>query len=328
LPAQQVQDPGRELGEIVSTTRGGGLTVVVTTHNRLPLLQLLVPRLLKLDGVDELIVAADGCIDGTADYLRAQAAEDDRLHPLVIEPNVGQPRARHRAVQAATSEFVLSLDDDVWPSDGLVEGHVERLRSSGADLVLGYMPTETASPRQAGQYATFEYAALYERHCLQYEKDPTTILGAFWAGNFSVRRSTYLAATEGEQFVVRYHEDKELGLRLRAVGCTAVFDRELSAVHRHSRDWSSYLAEGVNIGRARDLLADEFPEVRAEKPSERAVGSTRIVLRAARLAPLRKAVVLALRGGTQVAGGLGRFHDESRFASLAKQLMTESAMRG
>lgn len=65
------------------------------------------------DGVElEILFADDGSTDGTAEKIRAIAAQDNRVVPLIAEANAGVSNARNRALDVATGDFVFFLDAD------------------------------------------------------------------------------------------------------------------------------------------------------------------------------------------------------------------------
>ena len=312
------------------TSATPGLSVVITTHERRDRLDPLLDRLLADPGAAEVVVVADGCTDGTDELLRARAATDPRVRPVLLHPNVGQPRARAAGVRAATHEVVLSLDDDVLPDPGLASGHAARHARGDVDLVLGYMPTACPRPRRPGQYATEEYAEHYEQAVERWEAAPERVLDGLWGGNLSVLRAAYLAAVDGYDFPLGYHEDAELGLRLRERGCRATFDRSLRAVHQHSRGWEAYLREARSAGSARALLAQRWPEdMPFDEDALLATASlpVRVLARLCRREAVHRLAMLLLSLAVPVLGAARSWRAEDRASRLAKLLEGHRAVR-
>lgn len=306
------------------------ISVVITTHQRLERLPALLDRLLADPRTAEVVVAADGCSDGTDDYLLVRAREEPRLRALLLHPNVGQARARAAAVTESTCDVVLSLDDDVMPSEGLISGHAARHARGDVDLVLGYMPTLVPQPRRRGQYATVEYAENYDRAVQRWEASAESVLPTLWAGHLSFRRATYLTAIEGCDYRLHYHEDTELGLRMRTVGCRAVFDRSLRADHRHERGWDSFLREGRSAGTACVLLAQAWPDDLPYDADELLVQASRPVQVLARLCRwelAHRGVLVALRLVVQTGGAVRWWSIEDTASRLAKFLELQRAVR-
>ena len=68
----------------------------------------------------ELIVADDNSTDGTVNIVRSMAADDNRIHLLETDINLGPAAARNRAINAARGNYIAFLDsDDTWFPDKL-----------------------------------------------------------------------------------------------------------------------------------------------------------------------------------------------------------------
>lgn len=103
------------------------VSIYVPTRDRLHLLRRAVDSVLAQDHANvEVIVVDDGSSDGTAEYLRAKAAEDPRLKFHVNERNLGACRSRNIAIGLARGEFITGLDDD----DYFLPTHVSSLLAS------------------------------------------------------------------------------------------------------------------------------------------------------------------------------------------------------
>lgn len=237
------------------------ISVVVPTYNRAQALKRILDPLLADPGAHEVIVVIDGSADGSLELVQRMSETEPRLHAVWIE-NSGEMAAREAGARAATGEIVLFIDDDVLAEPGLVSGHARRHAERAADVVVGYMPVALPPQRSADDFATRIYAREYEGRCEIYERDPESVLGALWAGNFSMRRDTCLAVgMPNPRFTARYHPDRDFGMRCRAAGLTGVFDRSLRAQHLHSRSLDAFMRDARSQGLARVLLAGQHGDV-------------------------------------------------------------------
>ena len=113
--ADSATSPERDGAAPAAASYPGGVSVIVCTYNRRPLLEKLVDSLrpqLKVDYPLEIIIVDNNASDGTAGFAKALAAEDPAFVYL-FEPRQGLSHARNAGAAAARHEFLLYLDDDV-----------------------------------------------------------------------------------------------------------------------------------------------------------------------------------------------------------------------
>ena len=106
----QAGDKSRDKGGVYAP----GVSVVICTYNRRPLLEKLVESIrpqLPVDYPLEVMIVDNNSSDGTADYGRRVAAETPGFTYL-FEPRQGLSHARNAGAGAARYEFLLYLDDD------------------------------------------------------------------------------------------------------------------------------------------------------------------------------------------------------------------------
>lgn len=305
------------------TTSSGELpsisVVIPTFRRRDGIIQVLTP-LLEDPHVGEVIVVVDGSQDGTLDLLQDMARTQDRLRPL-WQPNSGQETARQKGLDAARSEVVLFLDDDVIADPGLASGHARAHARTPGVLVVGYMPTVRPQQRQPGNFTATLYADDYERVCERYTAEPDSILNSLWAGNFSMRSDDALrVGVRGTANLARL-EDREFGLRCAEAGLSAVFDRTLSARHAYTRDLAGYAREYFAVGHSRRRLGELHPaRVGSLDPRDEISGGQRLLvgaLAAAMVGNLSRAV---LYHACRLAGRMHAWPVELALGRLLRQV--------
>ncbi|MEO3755204.1 glycosyltransferase [Streptomyces sp. B6B3] len=128
------------------------LSVIIATYNKRDALEWTLRRLARQRGdVDyDVVVAVDGSTDGTLELLDRAAGWDATwaaLRVAHLATNAGRSAARNEALRLARGEYVVSLDDDVVPSESLLAEHDRVARSANAPLVtIGRVRHVATSP--------------------------------------------------------------------------------------------------------------------------------------------------------------------------------------
>jgi len=109
------------------------ITAILPTYNRAAALPVTLPRFLGLRDVREVIVVDDGSTDDTQAVLQRLA--DPRLRVMRHDPNRGSPAARNTGVAAATTEWVVFLEDDCGFPEDYATTLLRVAGETGADVV-------------------------------------------------------------------------------------------------------------------------------------------------------------------------------------------------
>jgi glycosyltransferase involved in cell wall biosynthesis len=225
-----------------AVARSPGITVVVQTHNRAP----LVPRALRSvlaqsDGDFRLLVIDDGSRDGTAAAL-APFTQDPRLRLLVNEQGQGTLPTRNRAVREADTEWLVFLDDD----DELLPQYLEKLRAliaaqaaAGVRLGLVWSSAERDYAGEPQRSDTVRFREAWDG-VQPYPHHGLLQFSTCWG--VAARREALLAIGGFDERVTGLG-DIDLALRLAANGTPyATLDEPLVRVH---------LGEGLSVSRGR-----------------------------------------------------------------------------
>jgi len=88
------------------------LSYVVATRNKLPFLEVTLPRLLEALGGDEEAIIVDGASDdGTSSYLAAIAAGNPQV-TVICEPDIGEAHALNKGLLLARGALIKAVSDD------------------------------------------------------------------------------------------------------------------------------------------------------------------------------------------------------------------------
>jgi glycosyltransferase involved in cell wall biosynthesis len=245
-----------------------GVSVVIpTAGGRADILERSLRTILDDPATGEVVIVADEMDGLTEDLLRRIRARDSRLRVLAGAGGTDHGQSnRDAGVRAARGQLILAIDDDIEPASGLVGAHADRHAKSERLVLLGYMPVATVVARRgAARTTALFYAQTYERECRMFECSPESILLRLWGGNMSLRRQDWLAATGSGAGA--YHVDREFGLRLRALGMNATFDRNLRAIHHYRRTAAELLNDALLSGIGQARLHVLHPELSALEPA-------------------------------------------------------------
>jgi glycosyltransferase involved in cell wall biosynthesis len=187
------------------------ISVIVPTHNRRALLERKLRALERELGDFEIIVVADGCADGTVEFLQNFGTQ---LNVQVLAlPGVGAAAARNAGVQASSGKILLFSDDDVIPRSGWILAHANA-HSQKNVVAVGRLELPTQL------------------------RDGVSFLGpkALWwnatGANSSMSRDLFdRAGGYDESFREYGGEDPDLGFRLLKSGASFVFLDRAVAEH-------------------------------------------------------------------------------------------------
>jgi dolichol-phosphate mannosyltransferase len=129
-------DP-RSLGDFPSTALR--LSVVLPTYNESANVERIARQLLPLEGRFrlEILFVDDDSADGTADVVRTLAHHHDPIRLIRRVGRAGLSSAIKEGILDATGDVVVVMDCDGQHEPAAVEWAVDRLLTSGADLVIG-----------------------------------------------------------------------------------------------------------------------------------------------------------------------------------------------
>lgn len=226
------------------------LAVVIPSYRRLARLAPLVATF-RGQGADEVVIVLDGPHPGWREAL-AETLRDPAVRVVELPENRGLALARIAGLRQSTADVILMADDDVAPGPDVVEGH-RSAHTDGADRVLlGYMPVDVPARRGRDQSPTFLYAREYESQVRVWRSATSEVLlASLWGGNVSLPRQLYLRAEDSKPSQrLNYNEDLDLGLRLSALGASAVFDDRVASLHQHDRGYRPFLRECLVRGEA------------------------------------------------------------------------------
>jgi glycosyltransferase involved in cell wall biosynthesis len=281
------------------------ISVVVPTHRRRAVVRRTVLALERQERRDfEVVVVVDGDGDGTAAALR----ELDISFPLtvLVQANQGAAAARNAGAAAAQGGLLLFLDDDMRADPALLAEH-DRSHREGADMVLGDIPLDPASPGNLLSWGVGSWAS--ERRERLAAPGVSIGIGDLLTGQMSISRRAFDSLGGLDPSFTRDGlfggEDLDFGHRALAAGYRIVFNPAAVSYQYYDVDAVKYLRRARESGRSDRELVAKHPELAgamAASPSFKTRRSrwllTPFVLAPSLLSmPLRAGAALLVRSG-------------------------------
>lgn len=241
-------------------------SIIVPTYNRAPVLQNALAAMLRMDGIAEceLIVVDDGSTDETPLLLEGLASQHPGLVRAVRQKNAGPGMARNTGLSLATQDYILFLDDDVFPEPGLLRAHAQFLHQ-GFDLSQGMLAWH---PELAGSWIV----SYMDEHGMQFAFDKVTddhnlsYLYVYTA-NLAVKRDKLIAVGGFDPaFAAKRYafEDTALAFACVQAGYTLGFNRAAFALHYHPITAEELIAREYKVGYATGVLREYYPRIAAD----------------------------------------------------------------
>lgn len=105
------------------------VSIIVITYKRLAELKESLNKLLEEnEDFDELILIDNHSEDGTKEYVEELAGRESKLKAYFLEENLGVAGGRNYAIQKATGDILIFLDDDaIFEKKGMISAVKEHL---------------------------------------------------------------------------------------------------------------------------------------------------------------------------------------------------------
>lgn len=193
------------------------VSVMITTRNRLKDLKRTCLVLNQLDPPpQEILITADGCTDGTEDFVRAHLP----AARLIVNPaSRGSVASRDRMMRQAAGDLVLALDDDSYPEQMDCLERLSELFAERPNLAVAHFPQHTD-----------EYPETLSR----VDFGPPCLTRTFANSGACLRRSVYLQLPGFEPRFFHMYEEPDYGLQCIASGFEIYYTPTVTIRHHWS----------------------------------------------------------------------------------------------
>ncbi len=213
---------------------------MITTRNRVEDLKRTCEVLLRLAPAPlEILSTADGCTDGTVEFVRS-ALPGARL--TVNEVGCGSVAARDRMMREARGDLVFALDDDSYPEQPDCLARVASVFEKRPRLAVAHFPQRTDE---------------YPESLSQTDFGAGRLTRSFANSGAVLKRSVYVQLAGFEPHFFHAYEEPDYALQCVAAGYDVYFTpvvtirhhysgrgrNEIRIHHRHARNefWSALM---------------------------------------------------------------------------------------
>ena len=188
---------------------------MITTLNRVGDLVKTLEFLRSLNPLPfEVLVTADGCLDGTVEMVREKFPE---VRLIINEKSMGSVASRHRMMQEAKGDLVLALDDDSQPEQLDCISRLAEIFERNPKLAIATFPQRTD-----------EYPETLQRSDFGQE----TPVRSFANSGACLRVSTYRSLPGFEPMFFHMYEEPDYALQCVAAGWKVRYIPQITIRHR------------------------------------------------------------------------------------------------
>lgn len=193
------------------------VSIMITTHNRLPDLQRTLAVLAHLNPQPcEILITADGCTDGTDEFVQR---EYPGVKLIVNQVGQGSVASRDQMMRQAVGDLVVSLDDDSYPEQADCLGRIVDLFVERSMLAVAHFP------QRSDEYPASLTKTDFGAPCLT---------RSFPNSGACFRRSIYLQLPGFEPRFFHSYEEPDYALQCTAAGFEVYFAPIVTVRHHYS----------------------------------------------------------------------------------------------
>lgn len=204
------------------------VSVYIPTYNRLELLKRAIDSV-KCQTYQnfEVLIVDDGSVDGTREYLKEIAKEDNRIRYFLKEKNSGACISRNIAIENALGEFITGLDDDDYFCKNRLKTFLEEWKVNDIGLFSNIVIKRNKD----------KFVSNY-RYAMKDQVEQKDLLKANHIGNQIFTKTNYLKNLGGFDPNMKVWQDLELWYRLTSLGKARRIKKDLYVMdvsHPHER---------------------------------------------------------------------------------------------
>jgi GT2 family glycosyltransferase len=190
--------------------------IVITTRNRLGNLQETLHAISQLNPPpDEILICADGCTDGTVDYVKALP----NVRFTINKEGRGSIASRDAMIRQSSSDIILSFDDDSQPIETHFVQSVRELFEKNPRLAIAAFP---------------QFSDEFPDTLTIKDFGPSYFIGSYTSSSAAIRRSVFLEMGGYASVFYHVYEEPDFALRCTVAGWQVKYETSLHVRHYYS----------------------------------------------------------------------------------------------
>jgi GT2 family glycosyltransferase len=193
------------------------VAICITTHNRRAEIDRTLTQIAALTPQpDEVVIVADGCTDGTAEFVRERRPA---VRLIVHEQGRGSIPSRNEMAAATACDVFVSLDDDSYPIEPDTIARIRELFEKNPSLAVAAFPQRTDENPETLTASDFG--------------DPKFV-GSYANSSAAIRASVFKTLGGYPDFFFHAYEEPDFALRCVNAGWQVRFEPCVTVRHHFS----------------------------------------------------------------------------------------------
>ena len=225
------------------------VSVVVLTHNQWKFTKATLDSLERFTGYPnlEVVIVDNGSTDGSPQLLMLWGASRPSYAKIILnQSNLGFPAGNNIGLKAATGEYVVILNNDVYVTEGWAGTLLAHFRANPKLGLLGPVTNRTGNESVVyiGDYSDMrQMATLASRYTRKHAGQQTAMRSLHFFCVMIPRRVWTEVGELDEAFGVGLFEDDDYSVRVRSAGYEVACAEDVFVHHHHSASIGSLPAE-------------------------------------------------------------------------------------
>lgn len=219
--------------------------IVIPSYNARHLLEKNLPKVLKYSPeINQIIIVDDGGDDDTREFLKKSFP---KIKVIKNKENLGFPKGVNKGVSASKADFVVLLNNDVYPTNRYIKSTLKYFEDDKVFAVT-FNEKHSAPPHFVWKKGKLHFTRAKDKSKPRYS--------AWASGGTAIFRRSLWNKLGGldEIYSPGYWEDIDLGWRAWKSGYKIIFDPQAKVIHDHESSFNKIDQKYLSLIKQRNEL--------------------------------------------------------------------------